>query len=181
MLTLAGLAHPEYGVESIAGVPVAGRVIMLVAAHALSAAAAVINAPLYFATLAGILLAVSKIGPGHRVSFRQLFSATVHAAYILLAGHALRLALAVSGVELAGPAEALLPAEDPPVAVLFVTLSFGSVADAPPVGVFEMAFHALLGVAYCRIRGQRLIVGAAWGVGISLLVDILWLLLGAGI
>ncbi|MXX68938.1 MAG: hypothetical protein F4Y74_08260 [Gemmatimonadales bacterium] len=52
----------------------------------------------------------------------------------------------------------------------------GSPADIPAVGVFDTAFHALLGVAYCRIRGLRLIAGAAWGAGLSLLVDLVWLL-----
>ena len=53
----------------------------------------------------------------------------------------------------------------------------GSPADIPAVGVFDTAFHALLGVAYCRIRGLRLIAGAVWGAGLSLLIDAAWLLL----
>ena len=56
-----------------------------------------------------------------------------------------------------------------------------SPADVLSVGVFDAVFHALLGVAYCRIRGgKRLIAGAAWGAGLSLLADVLWLLLCTG-
>ena len=178
MLTLAGLADPGYGIESIAGVPVAGGFIVLVAAHTLVAAAAVINAPLYFAALAGTLLVVSRVRPGPRVSFRQLFSLTVHAAYILLAGHTLRLMLALCGVDPSGPAAALLPVEASPVSVLSVTWSD---ASGPPVGIFETSFHAMLGAAYCRARSRkRMVAGVVWGAGLSLSAFAAWLLLGTG-
>ena len=157
-----------------------------------------INPP-YFAALAGILLAVSRLTPGKRVSFRQLFGVTVHAGYILLAGHALRIVLAAGGVDIEGVA-ALLPdpnamflgdttpnSLDPPppgavvhVTVIPISMFPRSPVDIPAVGAFDTAFHALLGVAYCRIRGLPLIAGAAWGAGLSLLVDAAWLLSTAG-
>ena len=178
MLTLAGLADSEYGIEAIAGIPVAGGFVMLVAAHAFRAASAVINAPLYFVALAGTLLVVSRVRPGPHLSFRQLFSLTVHAAYVLLAGHALRLILALCGVDASGPAAALLPLETPPVSVLSVTWSD---ANGPPVGIFETSFHAMLGAAYCHARNRkRMVAGAALGAGLSLSTFAVWLILGTG-
>ena len=198
---IAGLVHHEHGVAALVYAPVFAVPLIVAANVANSVVREVLHTPLYFAALAGILLAVSRLRPGKRVSFRELFSLAVHAGYILLAGHALRIALAASGVEFAGPAVAFLPDPDamflPDSAVVvppefanaggvrsdtmaFATLS-DSPADIPAVGVFDTAFHALLGVAYCRLRGgTRLIVGAAWGTGLSLLVDIVWLLVSAG-
>lgn len=198
---VAGLAHHEHGVAALVYAPVFAVPFMLAANVVISIVREVLNTPLYFGALAGMLLALSRLTPGKRVSFRQLFSVTVHAGYILLAGHALRVALAAAGVELAGPAAILLPDPDamflpdraapvvPDPAVpgsvevhdtAFSVFS-GSPADVPSVGVFDTGFHALLGVAYCRLRGHpQLIVGAVWGAGLSLLVDILWLLLRTG-
>jgi hypothetical protein len=190
---LAGLAHHEHGIAAAARLPIAAAIPFTVAAHAIvSVVSEVLTMPLYFTALAVVLLAVSRFTPGKNVSFRQLFSVTVHAGYILLAGHALRVALSLAGVDIGGSAATLLPAPD----AMFLldsaeqvpagshSTSFsgfaGSPADVPAVGVFDTAFHALLGVAYCRIRGRRLIAGAAWGVGLSLLVDVVWRLLGAG-
>ena len=194
----AGLVHHEYGIVTWP----AFALPFLVAGNAVvSVAREVLFSPAYFAALAGILLAVSRLTPGKRVSFRQLFSVTVHAGYILLAGHALRIVLAAGGADLAGAAAALLPDPDamflgdttpalldppPPGAVVHATAiplsTFPqSPADIPAVGVFDTTFHAMLGVAYCRIRGaNRLIMGAVWGTGVSLLADALWLLLGTG-
>ena len=191
--TVAGLAHREHGIVAAARLPIAGAVPFMVVAHTVvSVVREVISTPPYFVALASILLAVSRFTPGENVSFRQLFSVTVHVGYILLAGHALRVAFSLSGVELGGSAATLLPAPDAmflldsaeQVAAGTDRTSFsefaGSPADVPAVGVFDTAFHGLLGVAYCRIRGRRLIAGAAWGVGLSLLVDVVWLLVGAG-
>ena len=195
---IAGLVHHEYGVASW---PAFALPVVVVANAVVSVVREVLITPLYFAALAGILLAVSRLTPGKSVSFRQLFSVTVHAGYILLAGHALRIVLAAGGVDPAGAAAALLPDPDamflgdttpalldpPPLGVVVHATAIPlstfprSPADIPAVGVFDAAFHALLGVAYCRLRGdKRLIVGAAWGCGLSLLVDVLWLLLGIG-
>jgi len=92
---------------------------------------------------------------------------------VLLAGHALRIAFALGGVDFGGPAATLLPdpdamflpdpAEPVPAGSHSTSLSAfaGSPADIPAVGAFDTVFHALLGVAYCRIRGRRLIAGAA--------------------
>ncbi len=188
--TASGLVHHDHGVAALVYAPVFA-VPFLVAAHAVtSVVREVLNTPAYFAALAGVLLAASRLTPGKPVSFRQLFSVTVHAGYVLLVGHALRVALAAGGVGLTGPA--LLPDPDAmflsdparPGVVNGTMIAFSvfsrSPADVLSTGVLEVAFHALLGVAYCRIRGgKRLIVGAAWGGGLSLLVDIVWLLLGA--
>ena len=194
----AGLVHHEYGVASW---PAFVFPLVIAANVVVSVAREVLSSPLYFAVLAGILLAVSRLTPGKRVSFRQLFSVTVHTGYILLAGHALRIVLAAGGVDLAGVAAALLPDPDamflgdttpvlldppPPGVVVHATAiplsTFPrSPADIPAVGVFDTAFHALLAVAYCRLRGYKsLIGGAAWGGGLSVLADVVWLLLGAG-
>lgn len=191
--TVAGLAHREHGIVATASLSITGAIPLAVAGHAItSVLREVLSMPLYFVALAGVLLAVSRFTRGEDVSFRQLLSVTVHAGYILLAGHALRVALSLGGVEFGGFAATLLPAPDAmfvldtveQVAASSHHTSFsgfaGSPADVPAVGVFDTAFHALLGVAYCRIRGRRLIAGAAWGVGLSLLVDVVWLLLGAG-
>lgn len=192
----AGLVHREYGVASW---PAFALPLALAANAVVSVARETLISPPYFAALAGILSAVSRLTPGKRVSFRQLFGVTVHAGYILLAGHALRIFLAAGGVDIEGAA-ALLPDPNamflgdttpnsldpsPPGAVVHVTvipLSMfpRSPADIPAVGIFDTAFHALLGVAYCRLRGGRLITGALWGAGLSLLVDVVWLLLSAG-
>ena len=105
----AGLVHHEYGVASW---PAFVFPLVIAANVVVSVAREVLSSPLYFAVLAGILLAVSRLTPGKRVSFRQLFSVTVHTGYILLAGHALRIVLAAGGVDLAGVAAALLPDPD---------------------------------------------------------------------
>ena len=195
---VGGLVHYEYGVASW---PVFGLPLVIAVNAVGSVAREVLISPLYFAALAGLLLVVSRLTPGKRVSFRQLFSVTVHAGYILLAGHALRIVLAALGPDFPGAAAALLPDPDAmflgdtipvlldpdtprPGVVTTTVIPYStfprSPADIPAVGVFDTAFHALLGVAYCRIRGRRLIAGALWGTGLSLLVDVVWLLLGAG-
>ncbi len=183
----AGLAHHEHGIAALVYAP-ALAVPLGIAAHAVAALARelLVTTP-YFVALAGVLLAVSQLTPGRPASFRQFFSLTVHAGYILLAGHALRIALAAGGVDPSGAMAVLLP--DP--GAMFspeadaTTIAFSVFPDSPAdvlsAGVFDTAFHALLGVAYCRIRGtKRLIVGAAWGTGLSLLADALWLLLRIG-
>ncbi|WP_419858012.1 hypothetical protein [Candidatus Palauibacter irciniicola] len=188
--TAAALAHAEHGIVMAMRLPIAVAVPFVVVTYAVaSVIREILTTPAYFVALAGILLAVSRFTPGERVSFRQLFSVTVHVGYILLAGHALRVALALGGVELGGTAATLLPDPDAmflpdpaePVPAGSHSTSFsgfaGSPADIPAVGAFDTVFHALLGVAYCRIRGRRLIFGAAWGAGLSLLVDVVWLLL----
>ena len=198
--TAAGLVHQRHGIALLASLPIAGAVPFGIAAHAVNSLAREgLASPLYFVVLTGLLFTLSRLTPGARVSFRQLFSVTVHTGYILLAGHALRVGLAAWGVELAEPAATLLPDPDAmfvsepagnaaPNAAMATSVNasiafsmFGSPADVLSVGVFETAFHALLGAAYCRIRsGTRPIVGAAWGAGLSLLIDILWLLWGVG-
>ena len=190
---VAGLAHREHGIVATASLSITGAIPLMVAGHAIvSVLREVLSMPLYFVALAAFLLAVSRFTRGERVSFRQLFSVTVHAGYILLAGHALRVAFTLGGVELGGAATTLLPdpsamflldpAEEVVVGNQLTAFSgfAGSPADIPATGVFDTAFHALLGVAYCRIRGRRLIAGAALGVGLSLLVDCVWLLSAAG-
>ena len=198
--TAAGLVHQRHGVASITSLPIAGAVPFMVVGHVVvSLAREVLNSSPYFVVLTGLLFALSRLTPGARVSFRQLFSVTVHTAYLLLAGHALRIGLAAWGVEVAEPAATLLPGPDAmfvsepagtiaPNAARATSVNasvafsmFGSPADVLSVGVFETAFHALLGAAYCRIRGgPRPIVGAAWGAGLSLLIDVLWLLWSVG-
>ena len=187
--TVAGLVHEDHGLAAPWFMPAFG-VPFLITGHAVaSMVREVLNTPLYLAALAGVLFAVSRLRPGTTVSFRQLFSVTVRAAYVLLAGHTLRVVLSACGVELSGAAALLLP--DPNA--MFLPDSggspsghdtafsvFGSPADIPSVGAFDTAFHTLLGVAYCRLRGGRLITGALWGAGLSLLVDVVWLLLTAG-
>lgn len=190
---IAGLVHREYGIASW---PVFASPFVVALNAVFSVLREILTSPLYFAALAGILLAVSRLTSGKRVSFRQLFSVTVHTGYILLVGHALRIALAASGVDLEGAAAALLPdlnamflgdttpnSLDPPppgavvhVTVIPLSMFPRSPADIPAVGIFDTAFHALLGVAYCRLRGGRLIAGAFWGAGLSLLIDSVWLL-----
>ncbi len=183
----AGLAHHEHGIAALVYVPPFAVPLML-AAHVVAALARelLVTTP-YFVGLAGVLLLLSRLTPGRLVSFRQCFSLTVHAGYILLAGHALRIALAAGGVDSSGAMAVLLP--DP--GAMFspeadaTTIAFSVFPDSPAdvlsTGVFDTAFHALLGVAYCRIRGtKRLIVGAAWGAGFSLLADVVWLLLRIG-
>ena len=187
--TAAALAHAEHGIVMAMRLPIAVAVPFVVVTYAVaSVIREILSTPAYFVALAGILLAVSRCTPGERVSFRQLFSVTVHAGYILLAGHALRVAFALGGVDFGGPAATLLPDPDAmflpdpaePVPAGSHSTSFsafaGSPADIPAVGAFDTVFHALLGVAYCRLRGRRLIAGAAWGAGLSLLVDLVWLL-----
>ncbi len=183
----AGLAHHEHGIAALVYAP-AFAVPLIVAGHVVAALLRelLVTTP-YFVALAGVLLVVSRLTPGRPVSFRQFFSLTVHAGYILLAGHALRIALAAGGVEPSGAMATLLP--DP--GAMFspeadaTTIAFAVFPDSPAdvlsAGVFDTAFHALLGLAYCRIRGtKRLMVGAAWGTGLSLLADVLWLLLRIG-
>ena len=183
----AGLAHHEHGIAALVYVP-AFAVTLMLAAHAVAALARelLVTTP-YFVALAGVLLVLSRLTPGRLVSFRQCFSLTVHAGYILLAGHALRIALAAGGLEPSGAMATLLP--DP--GAMFspeadaTTIAFSVFPDSPAdvlsTGVFDTAFHAILGVAYCRIRGgKRLIAGAAWGAGLSLLADVVWLLLRIG-
>ena len=182
----------------MANLPIAGVVPFAVAGHVVvSLVREVLVSSPYLVVFAGLLFAYSRLTPGARVSFRQLFSVTVHTGYILLAGHALRIGLAAWGVEMAEPAATLLPdpdamfvsepagnaasnaAEATSVNASVAFSMFGSPADVLSVGVFETAFHALLGAAYCRMRGgPRPIVGAAWGAGLSLLIDALWILWG---
>ena len=198
--TVAGLAHHEQGIAALVYAP-AFAVPLIVAGHVVASLLREVLVTIgYFAALAGVLLAVSRFTPGRPVSFRQFFSVTVHAGYILLVGHALRIALAAGGVELSGPTAALLPdpgamfappSADPssalgtPGEVSANSIAFSVLPDSPAdvlsTGVFDTAFHALLGVAYCRIRGaKRLIVGAVWGIGLSLMADVVWLLLRIG-
>lgn len=195
---IGGLVHHEYGVVSW---PAFALPLIIAGFAVASVVREVFSGPIYFAALAGVLLVVARLTPGKRVSFRQLFSVTVHTGYILLAGHALRIVLAASGGDFAGAAAALLPDPDalllgdttpvlldppPPGAVVNATAiplsPFPrSPADIPAVGVFDTAFHALLGGAYCRLRGSgRPIIGVVWGAGLSVLADVVWLLLVAG-
>ena len=178
---LAGLAHREFGVATLVYAPAFAVPFVVLANILNSIVREVLNSPLYFGVLAAFLLAVSRLTPGNRLSFRQLFSVTIHAAYVLLAGHALRLVLAVTGVARTGVASVLLPDPD----AMFLPSSvdaasgtpeiafsvFGSVTDVASVGVFDTVFHAVLGVAYCHVRGQSLVLGAAWGTGLSLFAD----------
>ena len=194
---IAGSVHREYGIASW---PAFASPFVIAVNAVFSVLRETLTSPFYFAALAGILFAVSRLTPGKRVSFRQLFGVTVHTGYILLAGHALRIVLAAGGADVEGASAALLPDPNamflgdttpnsldppPPGAVVHVTvipLSMfpRSPADIPAAGIFDTVFHALLGVAYCRLRGERLIAGALWGAGLSLLVDVVWLLLSAG-
>lgn len=183
LLWAAGLVNPEHGIASVASAPAAAAVPFAVAFYALaSVVREILNTPMYFAAVAGVLLAVSRLTPGKGVTYRQLFSVTVHAGYVLLLGYALRIVLAVRGVELAGAAAVLLPDPAPLAATsdtvdVALNVAFGPPADMAAVGVFDTAFHALLGVAYFHIRNhKRVILGAVWGVGLSVLVDVVWLL-----
>ena len=189
--TAAGLIHRQHGVVAASSLVAIAAPLVIFGHSVTSAVREILTSPPYFLALTCVLLVLSRLTPGRRVSFGQLFSVTVHVGYVLLLGHALRVALSASGVELAGPAATLLPdpnamfLPDPtgPTAPDHHSISFSafprSPTDVPAVGLFDAGFHALLGVGYCHIRGRRLAAGAAWGAGLSLLADILWFLLGA--
>lgn len=182
---LAGLAHHQHGVAALVYAPAFAVPFVILANIVTSVLREILNSPLYFGALAALLLAASRLTPGKRLSFRQLLSITIHAAYVLLAGHALRFVLAAAGVELGGMATVFLP--DPDAMFLPNTLAaastnsqdvafsmFGSPTDIASVGLFDTVFHALLGLAYCHIRDRPLVLGVCWGTGLSLFADGLW-------
>lgn len=120
---------------------------------------AILAVPLFYAAVAVVLFIGVRFVMRCAVSFAEIFSATVHAAYVLLLGRMITSFPPLSGASLMGPPQLGLrqPAPD---------TSFGPALVA---GVLEAAFFALLGVALCRVcGGRRVTLAAALGVAFYL-------------
>ena len=137
-------------VASLATLGIAAGLAVLVASLAV---------PLFYASVAAVLFIGVRFVMRCAVSFAEIFSATVHAAYVLLLGRMITSLPPLSGASLMGPPQLGFrqPAPD---------ASFGPLLVA---GVVEAAFFALLGVALCRVCGRRRVAVAA-ALGIALYV-----------
>ena len=118
---------------------------------------AVLMVPLFYASVAALLFIGARLVMRCAVSFSAIFSATVHAAYVLLLGRIITSFPPLSG---ASPLS-------PPQFGLRQPVPDASLAPALVAGVVEAAFFALLGVALCRVCGGRRVAMAA-GLGIAL-------------
>ncbi len=116
---------------------------------------AILAVPLFYASVAAVLFIAARLVKRRAVSFAEIFSATVHAAYVLLLGRMITSFPPLSGVSLMGPPQLALRQPPPDT-------SFGPVLVA---GAIEAAFFALLGVALCRVcGGRRVTLAAALGI-----------------
>ena len=121
---------------------------------------AVLSVPLFYGAIAGVLFIAARFITPRSVSFTQLFSVTIHAAYVLLLGRVIALVSPLSDSAILSP---------PRLRVLQPASGADFAAAAPFSTLLGMAFFALLGVALCRVcRLRRVVLVAACGSALYL-------------